>query len=80
MVNEEVISSVEAMLKSADGSSGAVVSFNTNQLPCLTLWKHEGPSKTGYVTGLEPATSYPYPKPIERAAGRVPKLGGGMRW
>ncbi|HEY0792175.1 MAG TPA: aldose 1-epimerase family protein, partial [Chthoniobacterales bacterium] len=67
----------EVMLKSGDGLSGAVVSFNLNQLPCLTLWKQEGPLKSGYVTGLEPATSYPYPKPVERAAGRVPKLGGG---
>jgi hypothetical protein len=67
----------EVMLKSPDDSSGALVSFNLNQLPCMTLWKNEGPLKTGYVTGLEPATSYPYPKPVERAAGRVPKLGGG---
>jgi hypothetical protein len=26
---------------------------------------------------LEPGTSFPYPKPIERMAGRVPKLNGG---
>jgi hypothetical protein len=43
----------------------------------MTLWKNEAPSKTGYVTGLEPGTGFPYPKPIERAAGRVPKLSGG---
>jgi len=29
------------------------------------------------VTGLEPGTSFPLPKPVERAAGRVPLLKGG---
>ena len=43
----------------------------------MTLWKNEAPSKAGYVTGLEPATSYPLPRQIERAAGRLPKLKGG---
>ncbi|MBV8330091.1 MAG: aldose 1-epimerase family protein [Verrucomicrobia bacterium] len=67
----------EAMLKSADGSKAVVVSFNLEQLPFMTLWKNEGPAQSGYVTGLEPGTSYPHPKPFERAAGRVPKLAGG---
>jgi hypothetical protein len=35
------------------------------------------PSDEGYATGIEPSTSYPYPRPIERAAGRVPRLGPG---
>ena len=67
----------EAMLKSADGSKALEVSFNLQQLPYMTLWKNEGPAQSGYVTGLEPGTSYPHPKPFERAAGRVPKLAGG---
>jgi len=67
----------EAMLKSADGTKGALVSFNVRQLPFMTLWKNEAPAKDGYVTGLEPATSFPLPKPVERAAGRVPILKGG---
>lgn len=67
----------EALLKSADGTKGALVSFSVRQLPFMTLWKNEAPSKAGYVTGLEPATSFPFPKPVERAAGRVPKLQGG---
>jgi hypothetical protein len=69
--------STEALLKSADGTKGALLSFNINELPFLTLWKNEAPSKSGYVTGLEPGTGFPYPKPIERASGRVPKLSGG---
>jgi hypothetical protein len=67
----------EAMLRSADGTKGALVSFNVRQLPFMTLWKNEAPSKAGYVTGLEPGTSFPLPKSAERAARRVPMLNGG---
>jgi Domain of unknown function (DUF4432) len=67
----------ESLLKSADGSMGALVSFNIQQLPFMTLWKNEAPSKAGYVTGMEPGTNFPFPKPVERAAGRIVKLGGG---
>jgi hypothetical protein len=67
----------EAMLRSADGTKGALVSFHVRQLPFMTLWKNEAPSKAGYVTGLEPGTSFPLPKPAERAAGRIRKLNGG---
>ena len=70
----------EALLKSPDGTQGALLSFSLRELPFMTLWKNEAPSKTGYVTGLEPATSYPYPRPFERAAGRVPKLDGGASY
>ena len=31
----------------------------------------------GYVTGLEPGTSFPFNRSIERAAGRVPTLAPG---
>jgi hypothetical protein len=67
----------EALLKSADGTKGALVSFDVGKLPFITLWKNEAPSKAGYATGLEPGTSFPLPKPVERAAGRIPKLNGG---
>jgi hypothetical protein len=67
----------KALLKSADESKAVEVSFDVCQLPYLTLWKNEGPAQSGYVTGLEPGTSFPNPKPVERAAGRVPKLVGG---
>ena len=70
----------EAALKSPDGSKGAVVSFNVQQLPFMVLWKNEAPAKCGYVTGLEPATGFPYPKPVERAAGRVPTLAAGQQY
>lgn len=67
----------QAMLKSPDGKHGALLSFSLRELPFMTLWKNEAPSKTGYVTGLEPSTSYPLARPIERAAGRLQMLKGG---
>ncbi len=67
----------EALLKSPDGQRGASVSFSTKELPYFTLWKNEAPLRNGYVTGLEPATSYPCPRPFERLAGRLPTLSAG---
>lgn len=67
----------ETMLKAPDGASGAVVRFNVKELPYYAFWKNEAPSKTGYVTGLEPGTAYAYPRYVEREAGRVIKLEGG---
>jgi hypothetical protein len=43
----------------------------------MSLWKNEITAKGGYVTGLEPGTGFPNARPVERAAGRVPKLAGG---
>jgi len=67
----------EALLKSPDGQRGASVSFSTKELPYFTLWKNEAPLRNGYVTGMEPATSYPCPRPFERSAGRLPTLNAG---
>src|SRR6267143_711600 len=66
--------------QSPEGSKAALASYNIQELPFMVLWKNEAASKTGYVTGLEPATGFPYPKPIEREAGRVPKLGAGEHY
>ena len=67
----------EAMLKSPDGSQGVLMQFDTHGLPYMSLWKNEVTAKGGYVTGLEPGTGFPNPRPVERKAGRVPKLQGG---
>ena len=67
----------QAMLKSPDGGSGVLMRFDTHGLPYMSLWKNEVTAKAGYVTGLEPGTGFPNPRPVERAAGRVPKLQGG---
>jgi hypothetical protein len=67
----------KAMLKSPDGSKGVLMSFDTKGLPYMSLWKNEITPKAGYVTGLEPGTGFPNPRPVERAAHRVPMLKGG---
>ena len=67
----------ETLLRSADGSQGALVSYNVQELPFMVLWKNEGPLKDGYVNGVEPATGFPYPAPSERTAGRVPRIDAG---
>ena len=46
-------------------------------MPCFTLWKNTAATGVGYVTGLEPATNYPNPKPFERKHGRVVRLEAG---
>jgi len=68
----------KAMLKSSDGTQGVLMQFDTRGLPYMSLWKNEVTAKGGYVTGLEPGTGFPNARPVERAAGRVPKLAGGQ--
>jgi hypothetical protein len=70
----------KVMLKSPDGGQGVLMRFDTRGLPYMSLWKNEITPKAGYVTGLEPGTGFPNPRPIERAAGRVPKLNGGASY
>jgi len=67
----------KAMLKSPDGNNGVLMTFDTKGLPYMSLWKNEVTAKAGYVTGLEPGTGFPNPRPVERDAGRVPALKGG---
>ncbi|MEZ6114958.1 MAG: DUF4432 family protein, partial [Pirellulaceae bacterium] len=64
-----------AMLKNAKGDRGAVVRFNTKQLPCFSQWKNETSLADGYVTGLEPGTNFPNPRSFEGQHGRFAKLG-----
>ncbi|MFO7724445.1 MAG: aldose 1-epimerase family protein [Oceanipulchritudo sp.] len=66
-----------AMLSNPDGSRASLVRFSLDDFPCFTLWKNTAGSADGYVTGLEPATSYPNPRRFERSKGRVPVLSGG---
>ena len=63
-----------AMLHNKAANKGVAISFNTHQLPALTLWKNTDTVSQGYVTGIEPGTSYAYPRQIERKQGRVKTL------
>lgn len=66
------------MLQNAAADRAVSMSFSTEQLPYFTLWKNTTALEEGYVTGMEPATGFPYNRRIERQAGRVPKLKPGQ--
>ncbi len=60
-----------ALLRNHRGDKGVVLRFRPDQLPAFTLWKNTAGLRDGYVTGLEPGTNYPNPRPFEQARGRV---------
>jgi hypothetical protein len=66
-----------ALLRTKDGDKASLVRFSLDDFPCFTLWKNTAGMADGYVTGLEPATSYPTTRRFERSKGRVPVLAGG---
>lgn len=68
---------VPALLRDADARLGVEIGFDAQRLPCFTVWKHCAAEADGYVTGLEPATNYPNPRPFERTQGRVRRLAPG---
>ena len=61
-------------LISPEGDKATVLRFNIDQLPCFTQWKNTAAFEDGYVTAMEPGTSFPNPKTMERSAGRVVNL------
>lgn len=64
------------LLKNAQGTRGACVRFNVQQLPCFTLWKNTTAADDGYVTGLEPGTNFPNPRTFEGIQKRFLNLAG----
>jgi hypothetical protein len=69
-----------ALLKNAAQDKGIAVRWNARELPCFTIWKNTAAEADGYVTGLEPATNFPYFKAHERSQGRVRTLPPNGRW
>ena len=67
-----------AVLQNAAGDRAASMRWSTEQLPYLTIWKNTAATADGYVTGIEPATGYPFNRSVERAAGRLPTLTPGQ--
>ncbi len=67
----------QALLRNAHGTRGALLIFNKQQLPCLTVWKNTTALADGYVTGIEPGTNFPNPRSHEGAQGRVVSLEPG---
>jgi hypothetical protein len=66
-----------ALLANADLTLGTSVRWNLSELPYLTIWKNTAAQEDGYVTGIEPATGYPFNRKIERKYGRVPMIQPG---
>jgi hypothetical protein len=62
------------MLRNRAADKAVVLRFDSDQLPCFTIWKNTAGSRDGYVTGLEPATNYPNPRPFEKARNRIVTL------
>lgn len=54
---------------------GVSVGFNTQTLPVFSLWKNTDTQGQGYVTGLEPGTSFSYNRRYQRPLGLVPTIG-----
>jgi len=63
-----------AMLRDRAGDKAVLLRFRKSELPCFTLWKNTAGLRDGYVTGLEPATNYPNPRPFEKSRNRVVTL------
>ena len=63
------------VLHNADGNMGVSLGFNIQQLPVFSLWKNTDTLGQGYVTGLEPGTSFAYNRSYQRALNRVPTIG-----
>jgi len=70
-------SSTMALLVNKDADRATSVRWNVNELPYLTIWKNTAAEEEGYVTGIEPATGFPFNRLVERKYGRVPKLSAG---
>jgi hypothetical protein len=68
------------LLRNRAGDKGVSLGFNLEQLPHFTLWKNTQAEADGYVTGLEPGTSYPNLKTFERSQGRLITLQPGEVW
>jgi hypothetical protein len=69
-----------AVLHDAAGGKGLAIHWDVKQMPCCSLWKNTAAVEDGYVVGLEPATSFPQHRSMERAAGRVLTLSPGGTW
>jgi hypothetical protein len=60
-----------AMLHNSAKDKAVVLRYRKDELPAFTLWKNTGGLRDGYVTGLEPGTNFPSPRPFEAERGRI---------
>ncbi len=67
-------------LRNRAGDLAISHTYRRKQLPCFAQWKNEAALRDGYVTGLEPGTSFPNPISFERRQRRVRRLGPDRSW
>jgi hypothetical protein len=67
-----------SVLADPESERAFAVHFHTSTLPWFTLWKNTGARQDGYVTGLEPGSTFPNPRQIEREQGRLQMLQPGQ--
>ncbi len=66
-----------AVLADAETEQAVCVRFDTSTMPWFVLWKNTQAESDGYVAGLEPGSSFPNPRSVERREGRVIQLSPG---
>ncbi|WPC76604.1 aldose 1-epimerase family protein [Vibrio porteresiae] len=66
-----------AVLNNQAANSGVSIQYNVKQLPVIGLWKNTDTESQGYVTGIEPGTSYSYNTKLQRPLGLVPTIKAG---
>jgi hypothetical protein len=70
----------QVLVKHPEGSRAVALGFHVRQLPWLTQWQNLAAEEDGYVTGIEPGTNFPNPRPFEEQHGRVVRLEPGAEW
>lgn len=66
-----------ALMHNKNADLGVLVSFASETLPRLTIWKNTDLKEQGYVVGIEPGTSFAYNRKYQRELDLVPKIGAG---
>ncbi len=67
-----------ALLADAETEHAVCVRFDTSTMPWFVLWKNTQAEEDGYVAGLEPGSSFPNLRTVERREGRVIQLPPGQ--
>ena len=67
-----------AVLADTESEHAVCVRFDTSTMPWFVLWKNTQADADGYVAGLEPGSSFPNLRTVERREGRVIQLAAGQ--
>lgn len=67
-----------AVLADAESRHAVCVRYDTATMPWFVLWKNTQAEADGYVAGMEPGSSFPNLRTVERREGRVIRLPPGQ--